>query len=192
MNEFKPLITNIATFQYSIKHSKCKHHASRKVPCIINVYQTGKTTKIYGAFTNYRIPELKWYCEEYKCRKYNLLYTRNLVSHPDDFMYIITENNIKQKILCIGLSFITEDILMTINNLTIDNINGKSVAKWRKHIKINFLTRCQQALKSDNIKYDTWKLKKYIDEQVISRNYLNSIRDWLWRRNWLPFVGMFY
>ena len=192
MSQFQKYINYSATIQFSIKHSKCQRHKSRDKPCEFNVYSTGKKTKIYGAYTNYTIPELYWYCKEYKCRKYNLLYTRNLITNPKDFIYIITENKIKQRILCIGRSFIAEDILLYVNNLTIDDINGKAVAKWRKNIKINFVTTSQKGLKSDDKAYDKIHLTKYINKQIISKHYLEWIMDFLWHSNWLPFVGMIY
>ena len=188
---FKSLCCSPATLKYCLKDSKCKQHLSRNKPCIFHIYPTKKQTKIYGAFTNYMVEEYKFFCVDYTCRKWNLLNTKHIISSPTDYIYFIDEHNNKHKILNIGKAYISLDILLKVNNLTIHEINGKAVYKWRKAILVDFLTRAQVALKSKLRKYNIFNLRKYIDKEVISVRYLTFIRDYLWRMSWYPFVGMY-
>lgn len=188
---------------YYFEGCKCHRKHNKNVQCNIKVIKQynikddpdsgEKQQIIYGATTNYLVPSYKWYCNAAPSKKYSLLLSNYLLQFTNNnYIKIVTDadKEINQDLFRIKNHFITADILFTINDLTLNDVNAKSVSKWRSKLISNFVATAQKVLRCRQLKYNARKLRSVVKKHVLELKFLNFIRNWLWRENWAPFVGM--
>ena len=188
---------------YYFNGCKCHRQHKKNVQCDIQVVKQYKNNDpdsgiekqqiVYGAATNYLVPQYKWYCTAAKSKKYSLLLSSHLLQlGKSNYIKIVTDasKEINQDLFRVKNHFITSDILLTINDLTLNDVNAKSVSKWRNVLISNFVATAKTILHSRNLKYNARKLRSMMRKYVLPLKYLNYIRNWLWRENWASFVGM--
>lgn len=192
---------------YCLTGCRCRRHITKDKPCDIEVViecesndddtddeeLIEKQQIIYGATTNYLIPKYKYFCSKVPSIRYDLLLSSHLLQQgPNNFIKIVTDKDkeIYQDLFSIYKHFVTSDLLYTINDLTINDVNGKSVSKWRNAIISKFVTTAQTILNSRCLAYDATKLRSVIKKNVLPLHYFNHIKNFLWRENWSVFVGM--
>ena len=134
------------SIEYKLSGFTChdKHKGRKKIPCRISksTEKTGKTVTVYGNGFNFVFQEPIAYCRRRPSRPFGVMhYHKHLgfdgtgISH-----FYLYYNQQRYQVFRVAGSFITGDLLITINELALSGRHTWKPSDWRNGMSFYYLS----------------------------------------------------
>lgn len=176
-----------SSIDFDLSKVRCPHHLSRNRYCTLVTYQPAKHEEdhqliAYGVSCNFLIPNIKYYCVDYACRRYSLLQTYHRLHAEDECHVQLRETG--QKLVSMNLGVCLKELVFYVNNEAVFG-TGKKLQGIRNSLIANFESK-YLAENEGHSDCDAQTVQSLVAEEVVSKYYLQMIWDFLYIHVWEP------